>query len=198
EEFAPDYAQVLDELASLLVRIGLKQAVSDFEGDELYGPDVLDRLAQAISAGGVQLFYQTAITGRRDLGLPPGPRHGFEMTLLRMIALRPLGEGEQARGAAGGAQQARAAAAGTGLPLGGGAAATRTAAAGNRSAGAAGSGPGANGGLPAAGAVSSPPGATPAIPRATSAGPKTPHRGPPGGPPGARGGRPGSPCAAGA
>src|SRR5207302_6317642 len=32
EEFAPDYAQVLDELASLLVRIGLRQAVSDYEG----------------------------------------------------------------------------------------------------------------------------------------------------------------------
>ena len=29
EEFAPDYAQVLDELAALLVRVGLRQAVSD-------------------------------------------------------------------------------------------------------------------------------------------------------------------------
>src|ERR1700757_1059044 len=41
EEFAPDYAQVLDELSSLFVRIAMKQALSDFEGDELYDPEVL-------------------------------------------------------------------------------------------------------------------------------------------------------------
>src|ERR1700732_1630479 len=98
EEFAPDYAQVLDELASLFVRIAMKQAVNDFEGDELYAPEVLERLAKAIAPEDVQLFYQTAITGRRDLGLAPDPRSGFELTLLRMIAFRPLGEAELARG----------------------------------------------------------------------------------------------------
>src|ERR1700756_666994 len=98
EEFAPDYAQVLDELASLFVRIALKQAVNDFEGDELYAPEVLERLAKAIAPEDVQLFYQTAITGRRDLGLAPDPRSGFEMTLLRMIAFRPAGDAEQPRG----------------------------------------------------------------------------------------------------
>ncbi len=118
EEFSPDYAQVLDELAALLVRIAMKQAVNEFEGDELYAPEVLEKLAQAISPEDVQLFYQTAITGRRDLGLAPDPRAGFEMTLLRMIAFRPLGEAEQARSAPGassgsGAAAARAAAAGS-------------------------------------------------------------------------------------
>src|SRR5256885_7775657 len=92
EEFAPDYAQVLDELAALLVRIGLKQALSDYEGDELYTPELLEPLARALSPEVVQLFYQTAITGKRDLGLAPEPRTGFEMTLLRMIAFRPAGE----------------------------------------------------------------------------------------------------------
>src|ERR1700704_2125565 len=48
EEFAPDYAQVLDELAALLVRIGFKQAVSDYEGDELYTPELLEPLARAL------------------------------------------------------------------------------------------------------------------------------------------------------
>ncbi|HEY1491930.1 MAG TPA: DNA polymerase III subunit gamma/tau [Steroidobacteraceae bacterium] len=91
EEFAPDYAQVLDELAALLVRIGFKQAVKDYEGDELYEPQLLERLAQALSAEDVQLYYQTAILGRRDLALAPEPRSGFEMTLLRMVAFRPAG-----------------------------------------------------------------------------------------------------------
>src|ERR1700716_2842922 len=97
EEFAPDYAQVLDELAALLVRIGLKQALSDYEGDELYAPELLERLARALTPEDVQLFYQTAIIGRRDLGLAPEPRTGFEMTLLRMIAFRPAGESSAAR-----------------------------------------------------------------------------------------------------
>jgi len=131
EEFSPDYAQVLDELASLFVRIAMKQAVSDFEGDELYDPEVLTRLAKAIAPEDVQLFYQTAITGRRDLGLAPDPRAGFEMTLLRMIAFRPLGEAEQTRGgpSAGGAGGGGGGGA-PGAGAGGGAAAARAAAAG--------------------------------------------------------------------
>ena len=116
EEFAPDYAQVLDELAALLVRIGFKQAVSDYEGDELYAPELLERLARALSPEDVQLFYQTAIIGRRDLGLAPEPRVGFEMTLLRMIAFRPAGELSAARAPAappGGRAAASTAAAGS-------------------------------------------------------------------------------------
>ncbi|MBS0421071.1 MAG: DNA polymerase III subunit gamma/tau [Proteobacteria bacterium] len=135
EEFSPDYAQVLDELSSLFVRIAMKQAVSDFEGDELYDPEVLTRLAKAIAPEDVQLFYQTAITGRRDLGLAPDPRAGFEMTLLRMIAFRPLGEAEQTRGgpSAGGGGGA------PGAGAGGGAAAARAAAGGGAGRGAPGS-----------------------------------------------------------
>ena len=92
EEFAPDYAQVLDELAGLLVRVAMKQAISDFEGDDLYAPELLERLAKALAPEDIQLFYQTAIIGRRDLALAPDPRTGFEMTLLRMIAFRPAND----------------------------------------------------------------------------------------------------------
>jgi DNA polymerase III subunit gamma/tau len=89
EQWAPDYAQVLDELASLLVRVAMKQAVSDFEGDDLYAPELLEKLSKTLSAEDVQLYYQTAIVGRRDLTLAPDPRTGFEMTLIRMLAFRP-------------------------------------------------------------------------------------------------------------
>ena len=165
EEFAPDYAQVLDELASLLVRVALKQAVNDFEGDELYAPEVLERLAKAIAPEDVQLFYQTAITGRRDLSLAPDPRSGFEMTLLRMIAFRPLGDAEQPRGAtsttgasARGGGGTGAFASGSGglsgggagsVSAGGGAAAARVAAAG-------GGGRGSLGGASASGGAAGP------------------------------------------
>ncbi|HEV2442704.1 MAG TPA: DNA polymerase III subunit gamma/tau [Steroidobacteraceae bacterium] len=95
EEWAPDYAQLLDELASLLARIALKQVVKDFDGDDLYPPELLERLAAVIAPEDVQLYYQTAIIGRRDLALAPDPRTGFEMVLLRMVAFRPQpGAGE--------------------------------------------------------------------------------------------------------
>jgi DNA polymerase III subunit gamma/tau len=111
EEFAPDYASVLDALAGLLVRVGLRQAVGAFAGDELYAPELLERLATELSPEDVQLFYQTAIIGRRDLPLAPDPRSGFAMTLLRMLAFRPAGASEEARPLAAAAPQATGAAA---------------------------------------------------------------------------------------
>ena len=93
EQWAPDYAQVLDELASLLTRVAIKQVVREYEGDELYDPELVARLAGSIGAEDLQLYYQTALIGRRDLGLAPDPRTGFEMTLLRMLAFRPAAEG---------------------------------------------------------------------------------------------------------
>jgi DNA polymerase III subunit gamma/tau len=89
DELAPDYAQLLDQLAALFERIALKQLVPDFEGDELHPAELLARLAALIAAEDLQLYYQTAILGRRDLVLAPDARTGFRMTLIRMLAFRP-------------------------------------------------------------------------------------------------------------
>jgi DNA polymerase-3 subunit gamma/tau len=50
----------------------------------------LTALAERFSPEDVQLFYQIALTGRRDLPLAPEPRTGFEMVMLRMLAFRPV------------------------------------------------------------------------------------------------------------
>ena len=91
EEFSPDYGQLLDQLASLLERVALQQLLPDYAGDEYYAPSLLQNLAAAMSPEDVQLYYQTAILGRRDLALAPDPRTGFRMTLIRMLAFRPDG-----------------------------------------------------------------------------------------------------------
>ena len=70
--------------------MALKQLVPDFEGDELHPLELLTPLAAAISAEDVQLYYQTAILGRRDLEWAPDARTGFRMTLIRMLAFRPV------------------------------------------------------------------------------------------------------------
>jgi len=88
DEWAPDYGDVLDALSTLLVRVALMQTLPTYEGDELHPPEQLAELAGALSPEDVQLCYQTAILGRRDLAWAPDPRTGFEMTLLRMAAFR--------------------------------------------------------------------------------------------------------------
>ena len=92
-EFAPDYGQILDQLAALLERIALHQLVAGYAGDELFSMLRVSELAARIAAEDVQLYYQTAIMGRRDLALAPDPRTGFRMTLIRMLAFRPESAG---------------------------------------------------------------------------------------------------------
>ena len=89
DEQAPDYDQVLAELASLLARVALHQNVgAEAEPGAWDGPTIA-ALASGIGAEDLQLYYQIAVLGRRDLALAPDPRTGFEMTLLRMVAFRP-------------------------------------------------------------------------------------------------------------
>jgi len=91
-EFSPDFAGVLDELAAALHRIQLKQLVADYASEERSGDAQAAVLAAAMPAEQVQLYYQIAINGRRDLPQAPTPRAGFEMTLLRMLAFRPVAD----------------------------------------------------------------------------------------------------------
>ena len=87
---APDYDRALVELATFLQRIAIVQIVPEAAlQDEEFDAGSLARLAQAISPEDVQLYYQIALGGRRDLAMAPEPRLGFEMTLLRMLAFRP-------------------------------------------------------------------------------------------------------------
>ena len=128
--FSPDWGGVLDALAEALHRIQVKQLVpgSEVEAD---GVDV-DALAASLRPELVQLWYQMAVSGRRDIALAPSARVGFEMSLLRMLAFRPGEGGTGASPAAGGS-----AASGAGAGAGSGrsaAAATRAALEGAASA----------------------------------------------------------------
>jgi DNA polymerase-3 subunit gamma/tau len=87
---APDYDRALIELAAFLQRIAIVQIVPDAaHQDEEFDAEALTRLARALSPEDVQLYYQIALGGRRDLAMAPEPRVGFEMSLLRMLAFRP-------------------------------------------------------------------------------------------------------------
>ncbi|HSR62602.1 MAG TPA: DNA polymerase III subunit gamma/tau [Gammaproteobacteria bacterium] len=83
---SPDYDSVLVELLSVLQRLAVIHALGIDNSDE---PEALKELSQRISEEDIQLYYQMALMGRRDLALAPDPRSGFEMILVRMLAFRP-------------------------------------------------------------------------------------------------------------
>jgi DNA polymerase III subunit gamma/tau len=88
--YSPDFGGVLDDIASVLHRLQLIQLIPGYRPDEDSDDDnALTRLAETMSAEDVQLYYQIATSGRRDLALAPDARTGFEMALLRMLAFRP-------------------------------------------------------------------------------------------------------------
>jgi len=91
DEFAPDYGQLLEELAALLQKVALRQVVPDLGDDEAWPTETLAALAARLPPEDLQLAYQFAILGRRDLEHAPDPRTGFEMTLLRILAFCPPG-----------------------------------------------------------------------------------------------------------
>ena len=91
-EFSPDWNGVLDALAEALHRIQVRQLVPTVS-IEAEGIDV-ELFAQRLRPEVVQLWYQMAVHGRRDLHLAPSTRAGFEMSVLRMLAFRPAGAGD--------------------------------------------------------------------------------------------------------
>jgi len=89
DELVPDYARILEDMAELLQRAALSQAVPKLDNSQRGDRELVNVLASGLSPEDVQLFYQIALIGRRDLDLAPDPKVGFEMVLLRMLAFRP-------------------------------------------------------------------------------------------------------------
>jgi len=85
-----DLETVLLNLAEVLHRITLVQCVPAYRDPERSDWDDIEELAKLLPVEDAQLFYQIAIKGRAELGLAPDPRTGLEMTLLRMLAFRPV------------------------------------------------------------------------------------------------------------
>ncbi len=95
DRLAPDYEHLLGELLTLLQRVAIAQVAEQAEDDDVADPAVLRRFASAMSPEDVQLAYQIALIGKRDLPLSPDARSGFEMVMLRMLWFTPVPEEER-------------------------------------------------------------------------------------------------------
>ncbi|MEY3243820.1 MAG: hypothetical protein RJB20_60, partial [Pseudomonadota bacterium] len=83
------FESALNDLAQLLHQIAVAQTVPDSVAHDLPERAVLLDFAQRIPAATLQLYYQIALLGRRDIGLAPDELAGFSMSLLRMLAFSP-------------------------------------------------------------------------------------------------------------
>ncbi|MHB8667426.1 MAG: DNA polymerase III subunit gamma/tau [Burkholderiales bacterium] len=90
------FDSALQDLASLLHQIALAQSAPDALGQDLPERERILALAQQFDAEELQLHYQIALHGRRDLPLAPDEYAGFSMSLMRMLAFRPAGAGSVA------------------------------------------------------------------------------------------------------
>lgn len=82
-QLTTDFLIAADSIIALLHSVAVEQIVANPEAAA-----EVTALAKLLSAADVQLYYQMALHGRRDLPLAPDPRSGFEMMLLRMLAFR--------------------------------------------------------------------------------------------------------------
>jgi DNA polymerase-3 subunit gamma/tau len=79
------FDDALEQIASILHRIALAQAGAPPAEDEPDAARVRD-MAERLDAGRVQVMYQIAVLGRRDLPLAPDEYAGFSMAMLRMLS----------------------------------------------------------------------------------------------------------------
>lgn len=90
-ELAPDFSKLLEDILSCLHQINLSQLIPEIKPAN----DYIQKLAIAATPEEIQLYYQIALIGRRDLPLAPSPYQGFEMVMLRMLAFAPAMNSDQ-------------------------------------------------------------------------------------------------------
>ena len=86
DELAERNADFADVLA------GIQRALHDIAMAQAVGGEVTASLSPFVgrmTPEDVQLFYEIALRGSRDLQFAPDPRVGFEMTLIRMLVFAP-------------------------------------------------------------------------------------------------------------
>ena len=89
EQRSISFEAALGDLAQLIHQIVVAQTIPNSIDADLPERLALLSLAEKINAETLQLYYQIALLGRRDISLAPDEYAGFTMSLLRMLAFTP-------------------------------------------------------------------------------------------------------------
>ncbi|WP_319237525.1 DNA polymerase III subunit gamma/tau [uncultured Propionivibrio sp.] len=88
------FDEALQELAALFTRLQIAQLAPQAIADDLPERERLLALAGQFDPEFIQLGYQIAVHGRKELPLAPDEQAGFVMTLLRLHTFRPADDGD--------------------------------------------------------------------------------------------------------
>lgn len=86
-----DILTVLQEIQVMLKNITILQMVpNSLSNDAVFNKQLLVELANMASMEEIQLYYDIAVDGFKNLAFTPDPKIGFEMIMLRMVAFKPI------------------------------------------------------------------------------------------------------------
>ncbi|GLX77372.1 DNA polymerase III subunit gamma/tau [Thalassotalea insulae] len=87
--YAPNYGRLLAELIQLLHQVAMAQVVGSHFDLSPEHNQLLEKFCQSMSPEDVQLYYQIAVNGRKDLPYAADEQAAFDMVLLRLLAFKP-------------------------------------------------------------------------------------------------------------
>lgn len=92
-QLSADFTGLFVDIIEVLHQVALSQAVPSMLDTLEIDAELIRDLASIFSPEDIQLYYQIALIGKRDLYLSTSPQSALEMTLLRMLAFKPAGVG---------------------------------------------------------------------------------------------------------
>ena len=88
-QLSADFNGLFEDIIEVLHKVALSQAVPSMLDTLEFDTDLIKELADSLQSEDVQLFYQIALIGKRDLYLSNTPQSALEMALLRMLSFKP-------------------------------------------------------------------------------------------------------------
>ena len=88
-QLSADFNGLFVDIIEVLHQVALSQAVPSMLETVELDASLIKELGTSLSPEDVQLFYQIALIGKRDLYLSTTPQSALEMTLLRMLSFKP-------------------------------------------------------------------------------------------------------------
>lgn len=88
--YAPNYNRLFAEFIQLFHQIAMFQVVKKHLDLAVEHAALIDKFSRAMSPEDIQLYYQIALNGRKDLPYAADEQAAFDMVLLRMMAFKPM------------------------------------------------------------------------------------------------------------
>ena len=87
-----EHKKFINDLLSLIHRAAICQVSGKATSNSRYNRQTIKQIANSSSPEELQIYWQIALNGQKDLSIAHNPMIALEMLLLRMIAFKPTGD----------------------------------------------------------------------------------------------------------